>query len=562
MTKQLAENADNFLHHLDVMAKRSVHHEQMQEQLFRFILYSANHAVETHCATQRDNLRVLSRVPSLNQVDRSGIEQCRSDYVAASQNAAQTLDEIDITFRGVETVNMQTKRVVSDLAAKLANEKSVAAIEAANREFENKYKAVAANTMLIIGGLLLCGLTFGLGAAEGAGLIVEGVNGFREDVGGRSAQQDDLVAPPTAKNNLLEEFDKIDNRNRELFNENWLHLVERHCCAQQASIQAMKHALPPEHQHYDSLKTLEGIYNEKIKRIDEIKAEEDSDKKHEQIRSLVDEIQHTEEIAKNCIQKIKADLPKKVKPEADGFLDRAERFYQNNKKMIDFAGLMAITAIGVALTIATGGIASVIGAAVLGAVAFKPIKSAEHRVTQYLSGCFSEKKVGKLSPEEEQKLVGELKKHAVEHCEKQITLLKNETVSAIPGFSFYHTYKEELENTKTIDGIREISLKIEKLDESKARAIQKPEIKKQFSQNAKTFKKENKEIFSVAAKVVLAGAALTVLGLATGGVGVGIALGFAAASWFVQKVIKKVRNYKSTASQEEEGKSKKPPIMH
>lgn len=558
MSKQPAENTDDFLHHLDAIVSRSAHHEQLQARLLHFILDSANKAVTTHCESQQANLRDLFRDPNLNQIDQENIEQVNDDFAAAGQLFAKSLPEVDDAFNGARIVNNNAEEMLSGLTTKLANEKLATAINAANKEFENKYKAVATNTLLIIGGLLLCGLTFGLGAAEGAGLIVEGVKGLREGV---ASQHDDSVVLPAVENNLLNEFDKIDNRNRELFNESWLQLIERHCHAQQQSIQAMKNALPPDHHHYDSLITLENTYDKNIKQIDKIK-KENSDEKLEAIKTLAFAIQNTEKRAKICIQNIKSDLPEPVKPEADGFLDRAERFYQNNKKMIQFAGLMAMTAVGVALTIATGGIAAAIGAAVLGAVAFKSTKSAGGQATHFLSDCFSGKKVEKLSPEDKKKLIVVLRNHAIEHCDKQIKLLDKLDVPTIPSFSKYASYKDQLKSENTIDGVKAISLQIEQVDKFKARDIKNTTIEKQFKQNANAFKKENKEMFSAVAKVVLAAAALTVLGIATGGVGVGIALGCAAASWFVGKVIKKARDYKSTASKGSEHTSEKPPVIH
>lgn len=562
MTKQSTENTDTFLHHLDAMTSRSAHHEQLQVQLFHFILDSANKVVTTHCANQQENLGDLSRVSNLNQFDRSDIAQCDADYAIASQYPAKTVDEIDIAFNGARVVNRRVTELVSGLDAELANENAAAVIEATNKEFENKYKAVATNTLLIIGGLLLCGLTFGLGVAEGVGLIAEGVDGLHDVAGSRVTQHKEPVVPLLPENSLLKEFERINNRNGELFNESWLHLVERHCYAQQQSIHAMKSALSPDHPRQNSLQALKDIYTEKITRVREIENEEDSNKKFKNIELLAGEIQKADKEAKKYIPEIKADLPEPVKPAVDGFLNRAHHFYHENQKIINFAALMAVTAAGIALTIATGGIAAAMGAAMLGAVAFKPIKSAERHATHFLLECFSEKKVEKPSPEEEKKLIVALKDHAVTHCEKQINLLNKLEVPAISSCLQYDLYKDQLNKEKTIDGIKSISLQIENLDKMTVGKIKDTKIKKQFNQNAKDFKKENKEMFSAAAKVVLAAAALTVLGIATGGVGVGIALGCAAASWLVGKVIKKVRDYKSTASKGSEDTSEKPPVIH
>jgi len=263
MTRQSTENKNDFLHHLDAALSRTMRYQHLQEALFQFILSSANKVVSTHCVIQQDHLRAISRDGGLNQNNRSDIEQCCFDYSRASEHIAETLDEIDIVCSGVETVNIQAERIVSDLAVKLENEKKLAAIQAQNRKFDNDYKLLASNALLIICGTLLVGLSGGLATGEGAGLIIEGVDGLREVAGHDVEKHEEAGMPVPVNNELLTKFEEIEEKNRELFIESWMHLIEQHCVEQLQSIDVMSKDLPAEHPSQDSLSMLRSIYNEK-----------------------------------------------------------------------------------------------------------------------------------------------------------------------------------------------------------------------------------------------------------------------------------------------------------
>jgi hypothetical protein len=483
-------------------------------------------------------LQVASQDSQLNSHEQLSISQCDLAYEEAIQNRAETLDEIDSNVGTVTAIDQQAKQLVSKLESKLA-------IEAEERKYRHFYEEFSVATLLFIGGALL----FPLNAAGGSALIVEGVKGIRGAVSDLTESNEFVVVTPI-KSIALIEFEKINQKIRELFIESWIQLTDQHLQAQKKSIAIMKKVLSPENPHGESLQLLEETYAEKCNEINKIKKEGLLEKKFELINQLANAVQETDGRAKTLMHEVRENLPASAKSESDEFLNRAQRFYENNQKMIRFAGLMAMTAVGIAVTIATGGVAAAIGAAILGAVAFKPIKSFGAHATHFLAACFSEKKSEKPSVEKEKALVEQLKAHAIEHCDEQNKLLdsldaKQGSVSLIASHAVmpkYEIFSEQLKKAKSIDEVKEISLQIEKQDRKIVGQIQDKNVVQQFKQNTTRFKKENKELFSLVGKVVLAAAALTVVGIATGGVGVGVALGFAAASWLVGKVIKKVRD--------------------
>ena len=313
--------------------------------------------------------------------------------------------------------------------------------------------------------------------------------------------------------------------------------------------------------------------------VEEIKKIEDPEEKTNALKKFVSVIEEREkqDDTKKLISDVKEKLPDVTKHEASRFIDRAKTFYDNNKKIIQFAALMTLTVIGIALTVTTGGIAGALGAAVLGSVAFKSGKS----LTNHFKNMFTDdasthahaEKKHAMHPGEATlvtALLNDLTDVSIEHCERQeksahliATSLNRRDYPDAKGELEHSTQKfkesaaalEELsdnhkmtlqEKTKEIAAISEF---IHETNKAAILAIREvgdnlsPELKteaEKFIIRAKNFYEDNKKIVHSVGKVILAVSTLVVLGAATGGVGVVIAAGFSATSWLIKKAAEKI----------------------
>ncbi|OGT44167.1 MAG: hypothetical protein A3F13_06080 [Gammaproteobacteria bacterium RIFCSPHIGHO2_12_FULL_40_19] len=504
-----------------------------------------------------------------SQVKTASISEPESEKVFA---------DIDRRFSHLAEAYKVTGEVLEELSEveeKLPPEvqKEAVALYEQAKQVTHDYQDIALAALMIVVGTVLIGITHGIGAAAGAGFIMEGVDKIHHVMAHHVTKPQNLVV--TFDRNaaeFLNQLTEAEKNNHATLNDVWITCIQTHCRSQQKSLEEMKSALQTNDLEHRVLIThIDGLlaeYQHQEAAIEVIKKMDDAGKKTEALRNIATTIEQKEadHVTQQLMQDVKAKLPEQLKSEPSHFLHRAKNFCHNNKSIIQLAAIMALTITGVALTVATGGVAGVLGAAILGAVAFNSGRSVVQHVKQVV--------LKHPGPPAETKGVNALLNDWIDvnetHCERQAASTRIISAS-LEGGEFPHV-KAELEHateefkesaaalnalghdagmsphTKTQE-ITAITKTIHQTNEATINAIHavgdnlsssaKTESQKIFNR-AQHFYHDNKSIIQSVGKVMLAVSALAVMGVATGGVGVAVALGFAAVSWVVKKAGEKI----------------------
>ena len=347
----------------------------------------------------------------------------------------------------------------------------------------------------------------------------------------------------------------------------WSTLIETHCRAQRASLQEIKKYLIEETEQDKSILSqidqFDKIYEKELAEL-QATQKEIPENRIDQIKQIAVRISAVEQDKIIPFsKKIKEELPVPTHSAADKLFSRAKDFYHKNKKMFQLAGLITLASVGIALTVATGGIAGVLGAAALGSVIVSPIKSFfqyQHGATDFIS----ETKRLETHANQQKESLNKIEKEtsgetytALEYERKQYEQTE-ETLHRLhnnPPQSSVEKNQALTENAKTLEKLDSKTTKLLTEKTAELSDTAKNESKG-FVARAKSFFQRNKETLHFASKVALGVAALSIL-IVTGGTAAGVAAGFAigaaAASYAVKKITKKIASRQSNDKDEDEG---------
>lgn len=530
---------------------------------------------------------VNAQITALTALLKSGVlpetQKQESHRCIADLNAADDADDRVSTFGfcGTEMAVARAAQFASKLqqgSLPAREEKLCAGISAHAQHFPKKAASVMSIGFLFTAGVTLTVLTGGLGAAAGGAMVSEALTRLHELFpSGVSPQH--ALSTLTAQNKQLAALDfSIVEKNEQALFETWSSNITRHIAAQKAAIPVVLSQLDAnDSDHFklsQGLTDCEKSYDAAIKSLAALAGSNlPLSEKVSQVKSIAIKIISTEASMTPIAEKVASDMPaSSVKACITKMVTRAKNFYQENKKMFQVAGLIALMATGIALTVATGGIAAALGVAALSSVAVSPIKSLARRGLEKLSTWFSHDTVVKEAKT--------LKAHAQ---------AQQDTLSAINADitdpNFHRHFREAIEdyddtkqqlnaleaNPHLPDNNKLMILgsvedKIEKLDVRSQRHL--AEAKKDFSpamkakarsfaENAAQFVAKHKTSIRLAAKVALGVGAVAALIVCTGGIGAGVALGFAglaAAATFISSNLSKIKQKNSV----EKVEAKKP----
>lgn len=554
-----------------------------------FPYFSQKNAQKTNALYRKAS--VENNVPALT-VTHLNHELKIEPEVESEVEPEDALDAIEKRFYGLKEAYRITGEILEEEKISEAENKEAKALHQQAEKLPYDYKAIALSASMLVGGLLLIAVTHGVAAAAGASLIDESIGKIRRLTESNANKASNAVANfDENTTELLRKLEETKTHNQIALNAVWIASIQTHCCKQQKSLAEMQSGLPSNDSMIKNMDQLSSEYQHHYDAIEDIKKISDEDKKAEALKNVAITIEKKEAHVdtRQIMHRLKEKLPDHLKSKPSQFLQRAKNFYHNNKKIMHFAALMALTITGIALTVTTGGVAGVLGAAILGAVAFKSSKSAAELVLQAKAAA-RPKAVALPKAPSVNTLLNDLIGINEAHCEAQaestrIISAALQTDHHYPDVEvdLKHATEEfkdsaaalrELEQDNAMtpqdkaQKIEAITAVIQKTDQNAINALHevgdnlhdraKKESQK-ISTRAEKFYQDNKKIVHSVGKVMLSVAALTIVGVATGGVGVALALGFAATSWLIKATAEKIASIKrenAAHEDEREGESK------
>ena len=142
------------------------------------------------------------------------------------------LADMDEQFYELKKAYRVTGEVLSEKTEKLTpdEKKEIAIIHEQSKKLAHDYQSFALAAMMLVAGVLLIGVTHGIGAAAGAALIMEGVNKIHHLIGHHDAKPQNAVA--TFDHNtteLLQKLSEAEKNNHAMFNDAWIEYIQAHC---------------------------------------------------------------------------------------------------------------------------------------------------------------------------------------------------------------------------------------------------------------------------------------------------------------------------------------------
>lgn len=622
MAKQPMNPTDSFLYDLEnVYRSQPVHFqgvEHIKRETYLFLSFAIQQMMRSYYAEHLATVDALRRIWNRNNTLKIegrqvlAIEDVKPEQAPVLQKkmldnqASHTIEHPEAIFVDVdqqfsmarETVHETSRLILESAHHQEEEKKQIAVLDDQAKKIDHDYQSVALGGLMIVSGILMVGLTGGIGAAAGAACVMEGV----EKIGHLILDNDHHPASQVAQfdhntTELLHKLTQVDEKNHHAINVAWIKMIEEHLQAQKKLLGEMKSLLESSVDKSDELihkiDALSENYDQHISALKEADKIEEVHEKFSAVKDFVSKVESLEKSddTKSLIHSVKEKLPADKK-QADHFLMRAKHFFHANEKIIHFTSLMALSIVGVALTVATGGIAGAIGAAILGAVAFNSGKS----VVLHLKNAFAQNKsvdhvvetkvveknilhqaqddwidIGLMHCERQEnsvrKISEELTKEecphvidALDHAEKEF----ESSAAAYVALKADHAMRDQEKNRK----ISEISDSVHEIDERVEKALMQvgenvsEKVKSEsvfFHNRAMHFYENNKKVIHSLGKIALAVSAMTVIGVATGGIGFALAFGFAATSWIVKKAAETITSIKQSMKyhqdqHEEEGR--------
>lgn len=621
MSRKPMNPTQSFLHDIEAVYRAQPVHlegiEHIKQEVYLFLSVAIRELMRTYYAEHLTTLDALHHIWRRNNTVKiegaylKAIEDVKISPIAllpqsvvndhavhAKEHPEMLFETIDQQFTEVRETVHATQELIAENASEVEKKQSER-LHHQVEKIDHDYQSVALGGFMIVSGILMVGLTHGVGAAAGAACMMEGMEKIVHAAGhAKNKSQLPMVQFDQNIAELLDKLTKVDEANHAAINEAWIKLIEAHCHAQKKLLLEMKSLLQAEssesHDLINKIDALIADYEHHEVALTKANTVEDARHQFAAIKNVVSTIEATEKSdeTQSTIRAVKEKLPQNHTA-PDHFLIRAKNFYESNKKIIHFTSLMALSIVGVALTVATGGIAGVMGAAILGAVAFNSGKSV---LSHLKNALMNSKSVDPhaLSTEKNEKTILH---HAQEdwidvgvmHCERQeksarkisdaLDVMEHPHVKETldhaskefkAGAVAYHRLKENdtMHAEEKNHAIAKVSESVHKTNEQVEHVLTQsgdnlPESVKSETRNFKNraahFYESHKKIVQSIGKITLAVAAMTVIGVATGGVGFAVAFGFAVASFLVKKAAEKVASIKLNMQlhhdeHEEEGK--------
>ena len=529
------------------------------------IISSVRTLFEDHCENQFNTLNRLSECISVSELEDVKDSYQALDFDDVFGDLSSEYEEIceldNQVIQGLDEYRRKKKLEEEAAVAAGAEEIDIFYQNLANQfkqdtaKFRERVERSGLYALLILSGIAITLGTFGHGANVGGALILEGANSLHELIGNPAVRDIDSQA-------LLESMQQKQSCANEEMVDNWITQSQEYFDRQ---ISTLDHILVDckEHAstiHYGKIHTLKNLYVENRKAIINIKDQPNLPSRAEKVREIVRQTIHHEETCAPVIKNLKKHSPAHV----ETWIDQAKSFYHKNMKIIKFMGLVGLAGIGIGLTVASGGIvAGAIGAAALSLVG---MSSAKHFIGQTVSqdALYKGKDVNF------QEIIKERKQQIINHCLAQkntVETIKQQADNASDSH-FSHVVNEASEDytesarkcgevrettppNQAIKRLNKMSDIAEKTDRSVCRSFsslknqskEQASLMKGFRDRSEKFIGNNKKSIENISKLVIATAALTTLGVATGGLGFLAATGFAVLAWGVSALAKKAVNH-------------------
>ncbi|MDP1574876.1 MAG: hypothetical protein Q8L78_08115 [Coxiellaceae bacterium] len=528
--------------------------------------------------TQTKSLKIVAESAALNQTEKKDLEDAVDLFEAAASNndslrtaLSGSSDSDDETWMSGEVfdetlrANAAAKEVLqSSLTEKLADDEKKSADSVIHHASTFPERAIQAT---YIGALLLAGtaltiFTHGFFSTQGGALIAEATDQLDILINDHPLQQHEEQFH--SKNKALAALLKTHNQqNNDVINIAWTEQIKNHCKTQKKTLDKIATCLNKKTVHHDyfisEINTLYQYYEKQeeiLKKITVFNTPEAT----QQLRDIAFRIEAVEKKAIPLIEHVKNALPLQAESHCTTFIHHAKNFYYANKNLCKIVGLASLTALGIGLTIATGGIGGLLGAAALCVVANAGIKAifqrAKKAVTEYVTNSMLDKHADNL------KIYCETQKNSLDQISASISPTKNPlTRKEMDELSETYTNNiqalEALKNSDEHDlfklkKLMVLSLSLEKLDKKaqgeikKADGLLSEDAKKEsagFIARAEITHKENKKTMHAVKKTTIAIAAITVLSIAVKGTSLVIAVATAAISALFSFTREKVSDF-------------------